>query len=82
MTSAHMFFDGIGMGLAEALWSLLVLGFWIAVIVLVVRLVRRSPAHAPPPQSSALAVLEERYARGEISREEFAERRAVLRGES
>ena len=77
-----MFIDSMGIGLVEAIWSLLVLAFWIVVIVLVVRLVRRGAAHAPPPQSSALTVLEERYARGEITREEFAERRAVLRGES
>jgi len=82
MTSAHLFIEGIGVGIAEAIWSLLVLAFWIVVIVLIVRLLRRGAADAPAPQSSALTVLEERYARGEISREEFIERRSVLRGEA
>lgn len=64
------FFFGLLMML---LWA----GFWIFVIVLVVRLLRRS-SHEHGATPSALHVLEERYARGEISREEFAERRAVL----
>ena len=32
-------------------------------------------------QSSAIGIAEERYARGEITREEFMERREVLRGQ-
>lgn len=52
--------------------------FWIVVIGLLVTLFRRRPPDARP--SSALTILEERYARGEISREEFMERRSVLRG--
>lgn len=54
--------------------------FWIAVIVAAAMLLRdemprlRHHEHDSP----ALRVLEERYARGEISREEFFERRGVL----
>lgn len=40
------------------------------------RVANRPSGHAP--KSSALQILEERYARGEISREEFLERRTVL----
>jgi putative membrane protein len=54
--------------------------FWIGIIVLVVFLLR---GELPRLQdrlggSPALRLLEERYAKGEISREEFLERRAVL----
>jgi putative membrane protein len=54
--------------------------FWIAVIVAAVLLLRREVPNIrwPSGSSPALRLLEERYARGEITREEFLERRAVL----
>jgi putative membrane protein len=54
--------------------------FWMGVILLAAYLLRGELPHlqhrlgASPP----VRLLEERYARGEISREEFLERRAVL----
>lgn len=84
MTVGQMFFDGIGVGLFELAWGLLMMAlwivFWVVVIMVIVRLVRRSNRHLERG-SAALDVLEERYARGEITREEFQERRAVLRGD-
>jgi hypothetical protein len=42
---------------------------------------RRYGADRPEGRTNrAMAIVEERYARGEISRQEFEERRAVLRG--
>jgi putative membrane protein len=60
-------------------WSLGVVAFWIAVVALIVLLLR-SGAERPGGVSggSALQLLEQRYARGEIDRDEFLERRAVL----
>jgi putative membrane protein len=61
--------------------ALIALAFWIGIIVLAVFLLR---GELPRLQdrfgggSPALRLLEERYAKGEISREEFLERRAVL----
>jgi putative membrane protein len=49
---------------------------WIALIALLVRVLRNRPARMEP--SAALTILEERYARGEIGRDEFLERRSVL----
>ena len=72
-----MFFWFPGWGWIAALLSAI---FWIAVIVGAIVLLRNEvpklgrrsgPTHA-------LRILEERYARGEISREEFLERREVL----
>ena len=74
---AHMWWDG-GWGIV---WGLLVAAFWIAVIGAIVMAIRGGDARRDGSVSrSALTVLEERYARGEISREEFLERRAVLTG--
>ena len=56
--------------------------FWIAIIVVAVILLRRELPylHAGYRQGSsqALRLLEERYARGEIDRDEFLHRREVL----
>jgi putative membrane protein len=72
---AHMWWDG-GWGIV---WGLVMAAFWIAVIAAIVVLLR---AVARRPDGiggqSALKVLDERYARGEITRDEFLERRAVL----
>lgn len=68
---------GVGMLLA-ALFFLAVL---VAGIVLIVRAFgdRSAPSQRPEPSGSALALLEERYARGEIDHEEFEQRRRTLR---
>jgi putative membrane protein len=57
------------------------LAFWVLVIAAVVALVRGRPTGPEGRSLHALTVLEERYARGEIDREDFLERRRVLRGE-
>jgi putative membrane protein len=56
--------------------------FWIGLIVVGVLLLRRELPHMRVDRRSpALDLLEQRYARGEISRDEFLERRAVLKQE-
>jgi putative membrane protein len=55
------------------LWMLIPI---LLVVGLVVLLVRRRPSQSRRP--SAVRILEERYARGEIDRDEYLERRAVL----
>ena len=72
----HMYW-GYGWGLFASLASL---GFMVLIVVLVVRLVGGARRMGQPVTFKAVQVLEERYARGEISREEFMERRAVLTG--
>lgn len=63
-----------------ALWSLLFLALLVVGVILLVRALwdRTAPSGAPDRASSALRILEERFARGEIDREEFEERRRAL----
>lgn len=68
-----------GPGGAGWVWSLVVAGFWIALVVAAVVLLRREIPHIRTSRRSpSLDLLEQRYARGEIDRGEFLERRAVL----
>jgi putative membrane protein len=76
MNYAHFMSDG-GWGVMGAVMGIVWIGFWIVVIVLVVSLLR-GRARTTSTSSGALRVLEERYARGEIDRDEFMERRRVL----
>jgi putative membrane protein len=81
----HMW-DGIGWG-----WPFFFMGlpflFLLAVVLLVVLLARSSgpssttrdsAAERRPSEDSAMAILRDRYARGEIDDEEFNKRRHVL----
>ena len=70
----HMFFG-----------SVMMLLFWggiIVVIVLAVRWLSAGPSQGtalPPSRNRAQEILEERFARGEIDKEEFEERKRLLR---
>lgn len=65
-----------------AFGGLMMLLFWGAIIALIVLVVRwlggSSPGGGQPPRNRALDLLEERFAQGEIDREEFEERRRLL----
>jgi uncharacterized membrane protein len=63
-------------------WGFMGLAFWIALIGLIVLLTRGLPTTARDSRIPAVRLLEERYARGEITREDFLERWAVLDGTS
>ncbi len=65
-------------GLPEVIFISLPLIFFALVILAIAALVK--PNRSTSSAEGALQLLEERYARGEITRDEFMERREVLRG--
>jgi putative membrane protein len=64
--------------------SIMMIIFWIAVIVGIVLLIRwlivstRTAGHGTSSGDSALEILKRRYARGEIDKQEFEERKRDL----
>lgn len=70
-----------GGGLSMILWPLIVIALVVGVVWFV-----RSPSYASggrrqlPRHSAGLAILEERYARGEINREEFMQKKQEISG--
>jgi uncharacterized membrane protein len=63
-------------------WGFAGPAFWIVVIGLIVLSTRGTRGTGRDADEPAVRLVEERYARGEITREEFHERRAVLGGTS
>lgn len=71
---------GYGMGWG---WSIIMIAFWIAVIVGIIFLIRwvvlsTDRRHETRSGDSALEILRNRYARGEINKEEFEEKKKDL----
>jgi putative membrane protein len=78
----HMMWGWYGM-IFGPLFMILVLAIVIAAIVLLVRWLGGPwhgavPPYPPPPVRTPLDILKERFARGEIDKEEFEERRRIL----
>jgi len=79
----HMMWDGGGYGMFFGpLFMILALAAVIAIVVLLVRWLGGpwtgvQPPYVPPGRTP-LDILKERFARGEINKEEFEERRRVL----
>jgi putative membrane protein len=66
-------------GTSGLVMMLMMLVFWAVVIAGLVLGIRWLLSEGrPPPHDSALAILRDRYARGEINREEFEARRRDL----
>lgn len=74
--------DGWGMGWFSAIFMLVI---WVLVVVGLIFLIkwlvqntRGVPAGKTTPTSKALHILEERYARGEIDKQEFQDKKKDL----
>jgi putative membrane protein len=69
------------MGIGSMTWMMLLPALFLAVLVFggIVLVRKLWPGSGPGGDGSALRILEERYARGEIDRDEFHQRREHLR---
>lgn len=61
------------------LMSLMMLIFWGGLAAIIVWLIRQPQRSGGDSKPSAISILEERFARGEIDEEEFHKRRDTLR---
>jgi uncharacterized membrane protein len=68
----------VGWAGVAIVWGFMGIAFWILLIGLIVLIVRATRTTAGDSERPAVRLLEERYARGEITGEEFLERRGVL----
>jgi putative membrane protein len=78
---------GSGMGWGYGMgwfWNIIMVAFWIAVIVGIIFLIRwlvvstGGSGRSARSEDSALDILKRRYARGEINKEEFEEKKKAL----
>lgn len=79
-----MKYGGYGMSLIGLVFAciimLLILAAIILGVVLLVRYLRKSQNNPQMPYNNALNILNERYAKGEISDEEYKKKKAELKG--
>jgi putative membrane protein len=59
-------------------WTMMIL-FWVVVVALIIWAVRSSGTTRDVPRSDALALLERRFAAGEIEQDEFQEKKRLLK---
>ena len=72
-------YGGVGLMFGPVLW-LIVLGLIVAGIIVLVRRLDHSHAPGAQGQGNALAMLDMRFAKGEIDAKEFTERKKLLLG--
>ncbi len=58
-------------------WTMMIL-LWAAIVVLIIWAIRSAGATRSVPRNEAIALLERRFAAGEIDRDEFEEKKHVL----
>jgi putative membrane protein len=70
--------SGYGWGWAMGFHMISMVLFWVLIILGIVVLVKWIGGSTAPREKSALEILEERYARGEIDKAEFEDKKRAL----
>ena len=72
---------GYGFGIVHLVfWAIVLIALVVAIFWLVRSMTGSGAHHHPPKRSVGLEVLEERYAKGEIQREEYLEKKKDIQG--
>lgn len=71
---------GWGFGLLHTVVSVAVIVIVVLAVIWLVRAMTSAGPHKPPRRSVGLDVLEERYARGEIERDEYLQKKKDIGG--
>lgn len=71
---------GFGFGYGMGFGLILMILFWGAIIWLVISLINAGTKKSEETSESALAILKKRYARGEVTREQYLEMEKELTG--
>jgi putative membrane protein len=72
---------GYGFGIVHLVfWAVVLIALIVAVVWLVRSMTGSGAQHHPPKRSVGLEALEERYARGEIQREEYLQKKKDIQG--
>ncbi len=71
---------GFGMGFGMGIGAIIMVLFWGAIIWLVISLINAGTQKSEETSESALAILKKRYARGEVTKEQYLEMEKELTG--
>jgi putative membrane protein len=72
---------GYGFGIAHLVfWAIVLVAIVVGIVWLVRSMTGSGAQHHPPKRSVGLEALEERYARGEINREEYLQKKKDIAG--
>jgi len=75
--------SGHGWGYMHGFGWMFGLLVWVVIIVAIVAVLRlissKSAQNGPPPAQTALEILDQRFARGEIDQQEYEQKRRVLK---
>ena len=80
LVAAILLFGGGMMGFGMGFGVIIMVLFWGAIIWLVISLINAGTKKSEETPESALTILEKRYARGEVTREQYLEMEKELTG--